>query len=353
MPKAKSSYYAVRVGREPGIYTTWEECGQQISKFPKARYKKFGSLQEARTFMQEGRNDGEVTSSYRIPPDVPVVKDSPKQEKDEITLSNKVNNSNTQISTTREKDQEPDKLKVWTDGSALGNGRFGARAGVGVFWGANDSRNISERLPGPKQTNQRAEITAAIRALETCTDNHLTLEIKTDSQYLVKAHKSWIENWVKNGWKTATKQDVGNKDLFQRLLELIKNREGKVEITYVPGHAGVEGNEAADRLANAGALLDDVVINDNYNSNIIPKEIINEEDDEIARTEEQFNRSLDSSIASIPSPSHIISTTIKTPSSISFDQVDNTYPISEEYIDLLVKNNCISDEQLDLLKNSK
>ncbi|CAG8733717.1 13915_t:CDS:2, partial [Ambispora leptoticha] len=187
---------------------------------------------------------------------------------------------------------------------------------------------------------------AAIRALETCTNNHLPLEIKTDSQYLIKAYQSWIKKWESNDWKTTSKKkEVENKELFQRLLMLIRSREGK---TYVPGHAGIEGNEAADRLANAGAVLDVNTSDDNdIINNIISKESNNEEDEEIARTEEQFNRSLDSSIASIPSPPGITA-------SDQF-QTDDIYPqqkISEEYINLLMENNLLSKEQLEILRNS-
>ncbi|CAG8494726.1 3611_t:CDS:2 [Dentiscutata heterogama] len=215
MPKTKPSYYAVRIGRKPGIYKTWDECQDQINKYPNSRYKKFFTLKEAQDFL--------FVSSHA------------SQDLDFV-------------------DNSVSRLVVWTDGCSLNNGRDGARAGVGVFWGDNHPRYII----GDKQTNNRAEITAVIRALETCPDRELPIEIKTDSKYTINAYESWIPKWIKNGWKTADKKPVENKDLFIRLIELIETRPGKVTFTYVPGHVGIPGNEAADRLANIGALKENV-----------------------------------------------------------------------------------------------
>ncbi|CAG8804311.1 7913_t:CDS:2, partial [Dentiscutata erythropus] len=99
---------------------------------------------------------------------------------------------------------------------------------------------------------------AVIRALETCPDRELPLEIKTDSKYTINACESWIPKWIKNNWKSVRGEPVKNKDLFIRLIELIGSRAGEVSFTHVPGHVGIPGNEAADRLANLGALKENV-----------------------------------------------------------------------------------------------
>ncbi|CAG8654317.1 21131_t:CDS:2 [Racocetra persica] len=225
MPKTKLGYYAVRIGHKPGIYKTWEECRVQVHKYPNAKYEKFPTLKEAQAFMSG------VSNSEKDP---------------ELDVAD------------NSYDAEVPKLVVWTDGCALNNGKEGARAGLGVFWGDNDTRNLSERLPGYKQTNNRAEIMAVIRALETCPDPELPLEIMTDSKYTINAYESWIPKWIKSGWKTANNKPVENKDLFVHLVELIEARPGKVFFTHVPGHVGIPGNEAADRLANLGALKEEV-----------------------------------------------------------------------------------------------
>src|SRR5437868_4441765 len=154
MGKCKPGYYAVLVGRKKGIYQTWEECKTQVCNFANARYKKFYNLKQAQNYV-----DG-------------------KKEVIEID--------------TR-------KCQVWTDGSSFDNGSKDARAGIGVYWGYKDLRNLSERLPGEEQTNNRAEIYAAIRALETCEDKKKCLEIMTDSKYVIKSVNEWIKNWEKNG----------------------------------------------------------------------------------------------------------------------------------------------------------
>ncbi|RUP07383.1 ribonuclease H-like domain-containing protein, partial [Jimgerdemannia flammicorona] len=119
-------------------------------------------------------------------------------------------------------------IVAYTDGASPNNGHHGARAGYGVWWNVNDPRNVSERLPGPRQTNQRAEVTAAIRAIEICGDEEATLEIRTDSLYLINAVTKWHKSWEKNNWKNVKGTPVENKDLLERLLLLIQKRPGKI-----------------------------------------------------------------------------------------------------------------------------
>jgi ribonuclease HI len=138
---------------------------------------------------------------------------------------------------------------VFTDGSCRGNGTRYANGGIGVYFSENDSRNISEKLNG-KQTNNRAELTAIKRCLEVTIG---PLKICTDSMYVQKGITSWIKKWELNGWKTSKCRDVENKDLWQSLQELIKNRD--IEFVYVKAHSGIKGNEEADLLANNGTLL--------------------------------------------------------------------------------------------------
>ncbi|KAJ3397295.1 Ribonuclease H1 [Lobulomyces angularis] len=223
MPKI----YAVKQGRKPGIYQTWDETKAQVLGFPKAQHKSFSVMSDAIQYLEgEGKS---LEAAYTT--DLPIVTNSiqpiPENENGEV-------------------------LNIYTDGCCINNGRGGAIAGAGVFFSLGDPRNISERVPG-EQTNNRGELLAAIRALEVSSYN-VALTIHTDSMYLINGLKGWIANWKKRGWKTSYNTPVLNKDLWERLDELNSSRKS-VEWVYVKAHSGILGNEEADRLAKIGAYL--------------------------------------------------------------------------------------------------
>ncbi len=144
---------------------------------------------------------------------------------------------------------QPSSIAVYTDGACSRNGRASARAGVGVWWGENDTRNVSEPLPaGSPQTNQRAELSAIIRALETA-PNEGILDVRSDSAYAIKCATTYLKSWKRNGWRTAKGGDVKNRDLISRLDSLMEARVGKTIFTKVLGHSNDHGNDEADRLA--------------------------------------------------------------------------------------------------------
>ncbi|KAJ3321582.1 hypothetical protein HDU76_014069 [Blyttiomyces sp. JEL0837] len=145
-------------------------------------------------------------------------------------------------------------LVVYTDGSCLGNGTRCPRAGVGVYFGPGDRRNVSERLPGELQTNNRAEIMAAIRAIEVA-PRDIPMRIMTDSAYLRQGLDTWLPNWKKRNWRTADGKVVMNQDLWSWLDQARSERPAPVEFKWCKAHSGIFGNEEADRLANEGAVL--------------------------------------------------------------------------------------------------
>lgn len=117
------------------------------------------------------------------------------------------------------------------------------------------TRNVSERLDGPVQTNQRAELSAILRALEIAAP-HQPVRIVTDSQYSINCATVWAQSWERKGWKTASGEDVKNQDLVRGIRARVAEREAAGAATafeWVKGHAMNPGNEAADRLAVAGA----------------------------------------------------------------------------------------------------
>lgn len=116
-------------------------------------------------------------------------------------------------------------------------------------------RNISERLTGTPQTNQRAELTAIKRALEVVEDDQ-DVAIYSDSKYSISCVTEWWRGWIKKDWKTAQGKDVENQDLIRPIIALIQVREkagGKTQFNWVKGHSSNAGNIAADLLAVKGA----------------------------------------------------------------------------------------------------
>jgi len=137
------------------------------------------------------------------------------------------------------------KIYIYTDGACKGNPGPGG-------WGALMVYNSTEKeFYGGEQhtTNNRMEMTAAIKALNQLT-RPCEVVLTTDSQYLRQGITQWIANWKKRGWKTAAKQPVKNKDLWQQLDEL--EQKHSISWNWVKGHSGHRENERADELANKG-----------------------------------------------------------------------------------------------------
>jgi ribonuclease HI len=135
-----------------------------------------------------------------------------------------------------------DKVEIFTDGACSGNPGPGG-------WGALLRYNGTERtLSGgePDTTNNRMELMAVIAALESL-NRPCTLNICTDSRYVMDGIRSWIANWKRNGWKTAAKKPVKNVDLWQRLDAACAPHT--IEWQWVKGHSGHPENERVDELA--------------------------------------------------------------------------------------------------------
>jgi ribonuclease HI len=138
-----------------------------------------------------------------------------------------------------------DTIEIWTDGACSGNPGPGG-------WGVviRSGGKMSELYGGePGTTNNRMEMMAAIKALESAPDGSSVI-LHTDSQYVKDGLTKWIIGWKRNGWKTASKDPVKNQDLWQRLDAA--NQKHKVDWRWVKGHAGDAGNERADTLARRG-----------------------------------------------------------------------------------------------------
>ena len=139
-------------------------------------------------------------------------------------------------------------VEAYADGACKGNPGPGG-------WGVLLRSGGRERgLHGGEAltTNNRMELTAVIRALESVAPRS-RVRVYTDSQYVEKGISAWIHDWKRRGWRTADKKPVKNVDLWMRLDELARGHE--VEWHWVRGHAGHPENERADALANRGVAL--------------------------------------------------------------------------------------------------
>jgi ribonuclease HI len=198
---ASGPYYAVKVGRIPGIYRTWEECQKQISEFKGAKYKKFGSATQAQTFI-----DGQL--------DVIPLKLTPKLSLAIFSRDNDYNPGNWI--------RLEDEYYIFTDGSFHSSSKH---SGVAVFFGTS-ALNIAEYYEG--LTNNQCELLAILYSLQAIIKyyNHLankTVNIVSDSEYSINCLTKWLANWKSNDWKTKTGEEVKNRQILSNCDKCIEH----------------------------------------------------------------------------------------------------------------------------------
>jgi ribonuclease HI len=135
-------------------------------------------------------------------------------------------------------------VEIYTDGACRGNPGPGG-------WAALLSCDGREKeIAGAEAhtTNNRMELLAVIRALESLKKPRVQVKVYTDSQYVRRGITEWLESWKARGWRTSNRKPVMNQDLWEQLDALAAPHD--IEWHWVPGHAGVPGNERVDRLAN-------------------------------------------------------------------------------------------------------
>ena len=207
-------HYAVANGRVIGVFSTWDECNRSVKGYKNASYKKFDTKQEAEDFVS---NNGVL------------------QETSAMELV----------------DFEPDYY-VYTDGACSKNGTRVASAGIGIYFGENDPRNVSEKLLG-KQTNNLAELTAIVQTHAIIHHDLLSgkkVAIVTDSEYAIKCVSTYGEKCYKHHWNV----DIPNKELVKTAYELYKDHSDNVRFIHIRAHTQKTdihsiGNDQADKLA--------------------------------------------------------------------------------------------------------
>lgn len=146
--------------------------------------------------------------------------------------------------------------EIYCDGSCRKNGSTESSAAYGwvILYNNEPIRKGAGRLP-TGSTNNMAEMTGMIKALEYWKENYEgSVIVYSDSAYIVNAYNQhWIDNWHRNGWKTANKTPVKNKELWQELYPYFKDTD-RVKLEKVPAHSGVLWNEMVDNIAQEASL---------------------------------------------------------------------------------------------------
>lgn len=193
-------YYAIHKGNKIGIFNTWLECSTYVNKYKGAIYKKFKNIKDAKYFVKYGK------TNYI----------------EEIVTDN---------------------LIVYTDGSCINNGTKDARAGIGVYFGKDDDRNVSRAING-KQTNNTAEIKAIIEVYNILKKNINTLDVTicSDSVYAINSCVKRPKN-----------KKICNYELVNIAYNTFKNLKN-VTFQHVKAHTKRKdihslGNREADKLA--------------------------------------------------------------------------------------------------------
>lgn len=227
-------YYAVANGRNTGIFHTWDECNAQVKGFRGAIYKKFTKEADATHFIESNQ------------------KTSTDNQK---TLSGDIIN------------RVPIDYYVYTDGACVHNGKPNASAGYGIYFGENDSRNVSARVaPGSVQTNNVAELTAILHTypiIESDIRAGKHIMIVSDSVYALRCVGDYGKRCHCQGWA----KDIPNKELVKETYEKYVGREN-VKFMYIAAHTNHTdvhsiGNSHADMLANNAIGLDACPYNNN------------------------------------------------------------------------------------------
>ncbi|XP_042299967.1 ribonuclease H1 isoform X2 [Sceloporus undulatus] len=267
-----------------------EECNEQVHRYQYASFKKFKTEEEAWAFVNggapassySGTLAGDASHADTTHPDdssLPVTEDdsggSYRRQRNNSDWNHTTTSSSGYSAYKRpyeqpsENQSERKRVKytdfpyenkekfsymgdyavVYTDGCCSSNGRRKARAGTGVYWGPGHPLNSSERLPG-RQTNQRAEIHAACKAVEQAKSQNIKkLVIYTDSKFTINGMTSWVPNWQANGWKTSTGKEVINKEDFERLAKLSEGMDIQWESV-----SWRDGSSQAEQLVDGDAL---------------------------------------------------------------------------------------------------
>jgi len=222
-------FYVVWKGHETGIFETWADAQRQVHGFLNARYKSFKTLQEAESAYAEGPKNPSKGTSTSVAP-----------TKESLRLAAVEENTIFDV-------------KIFCDGACDPNPGEAA-SGIAIY---RDSElaELWYGLYNSHGTNNSAELNALYQALHFAKmdiQKGKQVQILCDSKYSIECVTNWAFKWKKKGWKRTKNGDIKNLSVIQQSHELFLDIMSKVIISHVKGHAGVQGNELADRMATYG-----------------------------------------------------------------------------------------------------
>lgn len=234
---AKKKYYVVWVGRKTGVFTDWAETHAQIDRFPGARYKAYDTEREA----QEAYRAGKDVAATPKPASKPAQARTPRTG--ELDLEHPITNPDTDFD-----------VRIYCDGAADPN-PGPAGSGIVIYHGP-ELAELWYGLYHPNGTNNTAELNALYHALlfaERSIAAGKSTQVLSDSKYALNAISLWAPGWERRGWRRPG-GEIKNLEIIQTAHALYERLKSKVTLTHIAGHAGIEGNELADRMAMHAVL---------------------------------------------------------------------------------------------------
>lgn len=226
-------YYVVWQGKTPGIYDSWPQAQAQVQGRSNAKYMGFTSYQQA-------------ADAYRRP------------YTHAVQARQNGNSSDQKKSASRNqvKDQSKSTIKnsadinIYSDGACSPNpGESGT--GLAIYY-QNTLNSLWFGLYEEQGTNNSAELYGlleAFKAAQPLVKQNLSVQILSDSKYSIDCITRWAPGWKRNDWRRANHEPIKNLPLIQSCHQLYEELRDRITITHVRGHADIEGNELADRMA--------------------------------------------------------------------------------------------------------
>lgn len=219
MPPKK--FYAVWAGHKPGIYTTWAEAEKQVKGYPKAGFKSFST----RPLAEEAFANGTVA------PSKPALQHKPSEP-----------HSTTNGTSTSDVD-------IFCDGACNPNP---GKSGTGIaIYKRQQLDQLWYGLHNRSGTNNTAELLGLYHSLmlaKAAAEDGQSVTVHCDSKYSIDCITTWAKGWKAKGWKKKT-GEIKNLDIIKPAHALYLEVADKVQVQHVKGHAGIEGNELADRMS--------------------------------------------------------------------------------------------------------